>query len=380
MQPKYSANRSGLSTAYRMNGCPVLSIWLSMFMLAAAVMVSGCSGADASPAEQELLEELVFYNWTGDIPQSVLDGFEKAHGIHVRYETYESQEEAIENIRAGHIYDVVNLDNRFIPKMIEAGLLAPVRRKNVPNFKNISPNFRNLRYDPGNAYSVPFNWGTTGILVRKDLSAQPVQRWSDLWRLEFRGKVGIWTGEPRETIGMALKSLDYSANSTSPVEIDAALQRLLLLRPYVYLIDEEQVSNAGPMLADNTLTVSMGWSFDAMQGQQLNPDIEYVYPEEGILLWGDNFVIPANSQQQHAAELFLNYMLKPETAAEIINYNFYATANEAARPLINPDILNNPIIFPHNEALKESEIILPLSNEVEALYDSAWRRFLEAQP
>jgi spermidine/putrescine transport system substrate-binding protein len=156
--------------------------------------------------------ELILYNWENDTPQSILDSFTAEYGIKIRYEIYESQEEAIANIRAGDIYDVEVMESRFIPLLVNVGLLAELDYRNILNFKNISPNFRDLVYDPDNLHSIPYTWGTTGLLVRSDLMQSPIQRWSDLWDAHYYGKVGIWTGVSREAIALTLKSLGFSAN------------------------------------------------------------------------------------------------------------------------------------------------------------------------
>lgn len=350
-------------------------------LLPVILLLAGCTESPpTTPTITPHPQELRFYNWLDDIPQSVLDKFEQRYGIKVTYLTYESQEEAVENMISGQVYDVVNLDNRFIPQMIQSARLEKIPRQSIGNIKNISADFRNLQYDPDNEYSIPYNWGTSGILYRKDLVSQPIERWDDLWKEEYRGKVGLWSGQPRDTLGLTLKSLGYSANTEDPAEIEAALQKLLDLRPYVYLIDENEVSNVGSLLADGTLVVSMGWSYDMIEGQKLNPNIEYVLPKEGVVLWGENFVIPANSPSKAAAQAFLNFMMEPQIAAEIINYNYYATPNLAARPFIQPEILNNTVIFPKNEDLLGSEVILPLPSQAEELYQKAWERFINAEP
>ena len=124
---------------------------------------------------------LIFYNWEGDLPQSIIDDFQQEFGVEVIYKVYETQEAVIEELRAGQSYDVVVMESRFIPILVKEGLLAPLDYHNLPNSKYISPAFRDLLYDPGNLYSVPYNWGTTALIVRKDLLEAPVTRWADLW-------------------------------------------------------------------------------------------------------------------------------------------------------------------------------------------------------
>jgi spermidine/putrescine transport system substrate-binding protein len=248
----------------------------------------------------------------------------------------------------------------------------------VPNFKNILPNFRDLAYDPNNKHAVPFNWGTTGLLVRRDLVAQPVTHWADLWELPAGAKIGL-RGELRDALAPPLKALGYSANSEDPKELEAALAHLLKIKQDVVMVDSYAEALV-PLLASGEIVAAIGWADDALQAREASQDIVYVLPQEGALVWGDNLVIPASSPRKHTAEIFLNFILRPEISAQIVNQNYYATANEAALAFINPGIVKDPVIFPPNQALKKAEIYLPLSAEGQALYQEIWQRFLSAVP
>jgi spermidine/putrescine transport system substrate-binding protein len=281
-------------------------------------------------------------------------------------------------MKAGQIYDVVVMESRFVPALARGGLLAELHHQNLLNLKNLSASFRELAYDPGNRYSVPFNWGTTGLVVRSDLAAEPVTRWADLWDSRYAGRVGLWMGVPRDVISLTLKSLGYSANSENPAELEAALQRLLELKPGVLTLEDFDLYSSAGVLASGRAVIAMGYTIDVLEGSELNPAITYVYPQEGALLWNDTFVVPANSPNQYTAELFLNFIMRPEVNAGIANENQYATPNEAAYPFIEPEILNNPFIFPPNEDLIDAELIQPLSPEGQRLYDGIWERFITA--
>ncbi len=357
-----------------------LNLYLRICLLACLVFSLLNSSCVPPPTQPVLAGEIVLYNWEGDIPQSVLDAFTKETKVKVRYEAYESQEEAIENIRAGQVYDVVTMESRFIPIMANEGLLAELAYQNIPNFKNISPNFRDLLYDPGNRYSIPYSWGTTGLVVRADLIQNPVTRWADLWNTEYEGKVALWIGQPRETLALTLKSLGYSANSENPVELESALAKLISLKPNVHFIEDFDPESAAPALASGKVTIAVGYSGDLLASRDMGLQVEFIMPEEGILLWGDTFIIPSNSPNQSTAELFINFLLRPEISAEIVNQKFYASANESARSFIDPQILNNPSIFPDQDALSNAEIILPLSAEGQQLYNRIWQQFLDANP
>ncbi|MCK6582462.1 MAG: spermidine/putrescine ABC transporter substrate-binding protein [Anaerolineales bacterium] len=368
----FGLNRSPrLAPDFKRNLVPILIASLVIFQFAChAAAPTGVSASTPIP----LAKELIFYDWDGDMPQSVLDAFESEYNVRVTYLAYESQEEAIENLGEGLVYDVIVMESRFIPSLVDQGLLASLDRQNIPNLKNISANFRELAYDPDNRYSVPYNWGTTGLVVRSDLVAAPISSWNSLWDPQYAGRVGIWKGQPRETIGLTLKALGYSANSENQVELEEALEYLMQLKSHALIIEDYNSYTSAYMLVEGQAVMTVGFAYDVLEGSRLNGSITYVLPQEGALLWGDNFIVPSNSQDQYTAELFIDFLMRPEINAEIANQNLYATPNEAAFPYIQPELLNNPVIFPSAESLRNSEVILPLSGRGQEMYDDVWDR------
>jgi spermidine/putrescine transport system substrate-binding protein len=326
------------------------------------------------PTPSPPAQELTLYNWSGYLPQSILDAFRAEYGIKVTYLIYETQEQAIENIKAGQVYDVVVMGSHLVPGLVANNLLAEIDYRNVPNFKNVSANFRDLAYDPGNKHSVLFEWGTSGIIVRQDLVDQPITSWTDLWDSRYAGKIGLWP-LPRSTIGLTLKSLGYSFNSEEPEELQAAEARLLDLKPNVFMLDPN-LPTAASFVVSGQAVMIYGWSYDASEARKQNQAVAFVLPEEGVLLWGDNFTIPANSPHKHTAELFINFMLRPEISAQLVNETFIATSNEVAESFIKPEILYNPIVYPTVEMIKSAEWILPLSPAGQKRYDQIWQGFM----
>ncbi len=343
------------------------------------MLLTACSGLGQplTPTPAPLAEELVFYDWSGDLIETLFDDFEEEYGIQVTYVVYETPEEAVENIRAGEQYDLVVLENEYIPSLVEADLLARIDYRNVPNFSHISANFRDLAYDPGNKHTVPYSWGTTGLIVRSDLVEEPVTSWADMWDPRYSGKVVGWL-IPRYTLGAALKSLGYSINSEDPDELEEALERLIELKPKATWLSVENTS--AYHLTEGEALIALGWAYDAQVGQEENDAIIYVLPEDGTILWGDNFVIPANSPHKYEAELLLDFILRPEITGQLVNLNYYAMTSDGAVPFIDPEILNDPIIHPQTEELQNAEILLPLSPEGERLYAEIWERFMAAEP
>lgn len=339
-------------------------------------LLSACGDTDspAHPTQRAPKTELVFYDWPDDMPQSVLDAFEAEYGVEVIYSTYRSSEEAAENLRAGKVYDLVVMENPYIPALVAEGLLAEIDYRNVPNFRNISANFRDLVFDPGNRHSVTFNWGLTGLIVLGDKGAHEVWRWTDLWDQRYAGRLLIWD-LPRYLMGVALQSLGFSINSEDPVELEAALQRLLALRANARTSGYASPIAEG-LLASGEVALTFGWAADVLRARARGLDIRYILPAEGSIQWGDNFVIPAASQRKQTAEAFINFLLRPEISAQIVNEQHYATANEAAHPFIRPEILNDPVIFPPLADIRVAEVILPLSPAGQALHQQIWQRYL----
>lgn len=347
-----------------------------LLILLLAACTSDDEGEDAPPptSTPETPTEFRFYSWVEDFPQEVLDAFGAANNVTVRYDTYETQEEALANIRAGAVYDVLVLDNQYVKTVINENRLATLNQENIPNFRHVSPDFRDLTYDPGNQHSMPYNWGTIGVIVRTDLVETPVTAWRDVWREEFQGKIGIW-GLPRSIIGATLMSLGYEPNTTDRTELEEARQQLLALRPGVVTIVADSDTLANTMAAGD-IVIAMGFAGDVVRLREENVEIEYILPEEGAILWGDNYVIPANSPNQALAEKFLDYVLTPEVGAQIFNYNFYASPSEAVKALIDPAYANDTVIFPPSEDIQNSKVLLPVDPETEAIYDQIWAEFI----
>ena len=343
------------------------------------LLLVSCAGTPTpvpTPTPAPLAEEISFYNWDGDEVQSVMDAFREEYGVKVNYIPFDSQEEAVENIKAGETYDVVVLEHSFFPELLQDNKLAKIDQANVPNFKHVWANFRDLNHDPGNEHSVPFTWGATFLIYRNDLVDAPITKWEDLWTVEPAGKVAF-RDSTREPIGLTLKSLGYSINSEDPAQLEEALQRLLEIRDNVVFV-EGSAEGAIPLMQSGEVVAMWGWAEDVELAEEEELPVTYVFPEEGLILWGDNFVIPSNSPNKETAELFLDFLMRPEINAEVVNETYYATTNEGAQPLIDEEIKENPIIFPPSENLKNAEVLLPLSPEAAELYEQIWQQFKDA--
>ncbi|MCB0038107.1 MAG: spermidine/putrescine ABC transporter substrate-binding protein [Caldilinea sp.] len=350
---------------------------------ACAIVICGCQSgatqlAPPAPVAQGLDTEIVFYAWPEDATSLVFDAFTAETGIRVRHEPFDSLDEAEEAIEHGGAIDVAIIESTRLPRLIEAGVLAELNFSHIPNFKYVSQSFRDLNFDPGNRHSVPNSWGTTGIVVRTDRTEQPIERWSDLWRPDLAGRVVLWATQPRDTLGLALRSLGYSANSVNPAEIQEAADRLVELAPNaIWLKDADSSASS---LIEGDAVAAMGWAFDFWALQEAGVPAGYVLPADGAMLWNDNFVIPAHSTNKVAAEALINFLLRPEIAAQVIEANYYPMAHETARAYVDPAIRDDPVVYPTNEALAHAELQMPLSEEGQIQQDAAWLYVLSSIP
>ena len=363
---RWSAIKKGTSAGY------YLRMMLAVSTLA---MLSGCHNVKepASTASSKT-KELVYYGFAEDMPQPVLDAFARESGITVNYVSFQSPEEAEEHIRSDQKYDVVLMENQMFPTLIKDQLLAEINLANIPNFKNITANFRDLAIDPGNRYSVPASYGTTGLVVRTDLVGNGLKRWADLWNPQYVGKIGL-RAQPREIIGMTLASLGFPFASETPSELEAVLKRLLELKPSVIMLNIE-ADDAVRRLLQGEIAVLHGYAEDYHEAHVQNPAVTYVLPMEGTALWGESYAIPAKGRNRHNAELFIDFLLRPEITAQIINEKKYAQPNDPALPLVNLEIRNDPVVFPGDRELRNGSIIQPLSPEGEKLYADIWAQFM----
>ncbi len=344
--------------------------------IAGGVCLPACSPRQET-IQPALASPITFYDWSDDLPQEVLDIFQTETGVQVEYLTYDSQEAVLEELRQGKKVDVVALESRFVPMLAAEKLIVPLNFENIPNFKNISVSFRDLQYDPGNKYSIPFNYGVTGLLVRTDRVGRPITAWADLWDPNLAGHVGLWKNQPREIFALTMKSLGMSANSGTKTDLQAALARIEELKPNIVFLDDYDQELAAAAFAEGDVHIAMGYAGDLAACREIGLPVEFVYPEEGALVWGDTFLIPASSANRYTAEIFLNFLLRPDISAKITNHNSYATPNTPALSLVDPHLLSERAIFPTNEDLENAEIILPYSAEIQSLLVQLWQEWLE---
>jgi spermidine/putrescine transport system substrate-binding protein len=321
-----------------------------------------------------LVPELHVFHWSEYIDPAVYEQFEQEFGVKVTEDNYASNEDLLAKLQAGATgYDVIVPSDYMVAIMIELGMLAKLDKNNLPNLKNLNPKFTGLPYDPNGDYSVPYQWGTTGIGYRTDIVEEEITGWSSLFDLakaeKYKGKISM-LNDVREAMAAALKYKGYSLNSTEPAELEEAKALLTTQKPVLAKYDSESYNDD---LVAGDLALAHGWSGDIFLAQSENENIAYVIPEEGGVLWVDNVAIPATAtgNRKYTAEVFINYLLEPDIGAMITNFLYYASPNAAALPYINDEIKNNPSIYPGPEVMDRLELIRDVG-EATALYDRLW--------
>ena len=322
-------------------------------------------------------QQIVLHSWKGNFPPEMLDAFEAEFGVKVKNVEFSSGEESAAHLFAGNAYDVHNLDNRYVPQAIESALLAPIDLHKIDNFKNVTPSFRNLAFDPGNKYSIPLTWGITGLVMTPRVDQSPRVEWRDLWDESFCGHVVMWKYQGREIVSLTLKSLGYSANSEDAQELAEARRRLLELRPCVILVEATEPEKAVAAIRASELLAGAANSSEARKVTALGLPVTFYLPSDGALIWGDSLVIPAAGKNKQMAETFINFVLRPENSAALINRNYYRIANDAADALVDPELRSDADFFPPTELLREAELLLPLSAEGQRQHEAIWEEFLQ---
>ncbi len=332
--------------------------------------------ATEAPAAEEQVQpakEIVFYNWSEYIDPEIYALFEQETGIKVVEDNFSSNEELLAKLQGGATgYALIVPSDYTVKVMIEQNMLAPLNHDNIPNLKNLEERFRNLYYDPGNKYCVPYQWGTTGIGYLADQVEKP-ESWSVLFDPDPNAP---WFGrmtmldDAREAFAAALVYLGYDINTTDEKQLEEAKEALIRAKAALSGYDSDTYED---LLASGENLMAHGWSGDFLQAQEANENIAYTIPKEGGVIWVDNVCIPATAtpEQKLAAEMFLDFILRPDIGAMISEYNWYATPNKAAEANLDEEFLNDPTVYPPPEVLDKLQFIKPVG-EAESLYQRMW--------
>jgi spermidine/putrescine-binding protein len=337
----------------------------------AALLLQACGGdtgdasRDSDPGRTEfpdrIEDRLAIYNWSDYVAEDTIPGFEREYGVEVTYDTYESNEEMLAKLQAGAAgYDVVFPTGYIIEAMIGGGLLAPIRRELLTNWDNLSPIFLDPPFDPGNAHSVPYLWGVTGIAWRTDRVEAPPASWSVFHDARWDGKMTL-LDDARDVIAAFLKLNGFSINSTVPAELEAAKRDAIEAGTHVRAYVSAPVKG---QLVSGDVWIAQLWDGDTRQAAAEEPAVAFALAGEGAPIYADAMVIPRSAPHKRAAHAFLDYVLRPDVAAAISDATGYGTANAAARP-------NDPKPYPSAEELARLEFARDLG-EGTRLWDRIW--------
>lgn len=321
-------------------------------------------------AAKEDSNTLYVLNWGDYIDEALLTQFEEETGIQVNYTTMATNEEMMVKLEeADCIYDVCFPSDYIIERLIQKDLLHELNKDNIPNLQYIDERFLDLDFDPENKYSVPYMWGTVGILYNTTMVQEPVTSWDILWDETYADQILMYDSI-RDTIGVALMKLGYSINTRNEADIQAAEEALIAQKPIVQAYLGDPIKDR---LISGGAAMGIVYSGDAMWCMYENPDLAYAVPETGTNLWFDNIIIPKTSDNTEAAEAFINFLCDPEVAAQNAEYIGYSTPNAAALEILGDEYINNSTYNPPQELLDKCEIFHDLGDFI-TVYNDAWNR------
>ena len=315
------------------------------------------------------------YNWGeyisngSDDSVDVVAAFEKLTGIKVNYTTFDSNESLYAKLKSGAAnYDVIIPSDYMVAKMISEGMLMPLDYSNIPNFQNIDEEYRNGDYDPENAYTVPYTLCTTGIIYNTKMVDEAPTSWADLWDEKYAGNILMFNNS-RDAYAIGAFKSGSSVNPQTTEEVDAVVDELKAQKPLVqaYVMDEIFDKMIGSEAA-----VGVYYSGDAITMIDDNPDLAWVFPEEGTVLSVDSMAIPATSEHEEAAEMFINFMCAPDVGKANIEYIGYTTPMHCVWELLDEDLKYSEIAYPSEDIAAKEEVFTALSDEVNSELDVKW--------
>lgn len=325
----------------------------------------------AQPEKQGSQQKMLHvYNYGSYIDPDLLTKFTKQTGYQVSYETYDSNESMMVKLKqGGSNYDLVFPSEPYVAKLAQENLLAPLDHQKIRGLENLDPMLLNHAFDPNNRYSLPYFWGTTGIMYNaKVFSKDEVDTWAKLWAPKMKDQVML-IDAPRESIGMGLQALGYSENDHDSAHIQAARQKLAALAPNVKAVLNDEIR---AYVTSGEANVAVAYSGVADYAHALNPDIDYVIPKDGGSVWTDNISIPKNAQNKAGAYAFINFLLDPKNAAQNAEFVAYSSPNLAAKKYLSKEITSDKILYPQRSELAKVEHYENLTDKTVRDYSNNW--------
>lgn len=338
-------------------------------LLTYCLIIAGIAAVATRAAEARLN----LFIWSEYIDPEVVAEFEKQFSCKVVIDLYEDESAMMAKLQSGgaSLYDVVVPPDHKVTALIKLKLLAPLRHENIPNLKNLADQFRSPPYDPGNRYTVAYQWGTLGLYVRgvEGQGQKPEATWGLIFDPKQQPGPFVLIDHSRDLIGAALKFKGYSLNSTDPRQLKQA--RDLILEAKKRSVGFDGSVGAKNKVLAKVARVAMVYSGEAARGAAEDKDTFYFIPREGSQIWQDNLAVTARAPNRDLAEKFINFVLEPQTGARISNFTQFASPNQAAWEFIKPEERQNPAIYPTPEVMTKLEVLRDLGS-ASRLYDEVW--------
>ncbi|MEG3987325.1 spermidine/putrescine ABC transporter substrate-binding protein [Microcoleus sp. S28C3] len=337
--------------------------------------VSSCgwrlADVQSAPPVKGSADQLFIYTWAGYTDNALLDRFAQKTGIRVVADVFSSNEEMLARVQAGgaRAYSIIYPSDYMVVQMTELGLLSPLDHSILGGLDRLKKQFQNPVYDPGNRYSVPLSWGTTGLIYNTEQLKEAPEDWNYLWehKKELAKRMTL-ASDVREVMGAALRMLGYSLNSTNQEQVKKAYEKLVELKPAIASFTTDAWR---PQMLTGDLKVAMCYSSDANEVISDNDKLKYVVPKSGSSLWTDTLVIPKGSPNPEAAYKWINFLLQGDVAASLVERLSFSTPSEDAFSLLTPEVRENEILFPSEDILKKCEGVAPVGKFME-VYDRYW--------
>ncbi|MGL5062193.1 MAG: ABC transporter substrate-binding protein [Microcoleus sp.] len=344
---------------------------------ASGLVLSSCgwrlADVQSAPPVKGAADQLFIYTWEGYTDKSLLDRFAEKTGVRVIADVFSSNEEMLARVQAGggRAYSIIYPSDYMVVQMTELGLLSELDHSIIGGLDRLKKQFQNPVYDPGNRYSVPLSWGTTGLIYNSEQLKEAPEDWNYLWehKKELNRRMTL-ANDLREVIGAALRMLGYSLNSTNEEQVRKAYQKLAELKPALASFTTDAWR---PQMLTGDLKVAMCYSSDANEVIEDNDKLRYVVPKSGSSLWTDTLVIPKGAPNPDAAYKWINFMLQADVAASLVERLSFATPSEEAFNLLPPEVRENEILFPSEATLKNCEGVAPVGKFAE-VYERYWTK------
>lgn len=336
---------------------------LATIVFATSIFTTACGGGGDNSSKV-----LNVYNVGDYIDESLIDQFEEQTGIKVQYSTYDTNEMMYQKVKSGSTkYDLVFPSDYMVQKMSREGMLKKINFNNIPNYKYIDEEFKNTKYDPTNEYSVPYMWGTLGIVYNKKMMDKAPTSWEDMWNPKYKRNI-LMFDSVRDTMGVALKMKGYSMNTKNPSEVAVAEKLLEKQKPLVlaYVNDDGKDRMVGEEAA-----MGIFYSGDVPLMKEENENLEYVIPKEGTNVWTDAICIPKTADNEDWAEEFINFLCDPNVNAQNAEYIGYSTPITAGRNKLPKEMRDDSTLYPDKNILKKCEPFLDLEESIK-IYDKEW--------